>query len=121
MLDQSSLLKELPHPLEGEALNLTPDQCLCRLKAERVPKAGGGCQCEHRSNYSKQEVSGKEPFDDPYNYISVWEVLWLRRGASILLFLNSICLLRIARTISALFASLMHCFPHYLPSYLSVL
>ncbi len=77
----------------GEALNLTPDQCLCRLKAEWAPKVGGGCQREHRSNYSKQEVSGKKPFDDPYNYISVREVLWLRKGAPLLLsFLKSISL-----------------------------
>lgn len=65
MLDQSSHLKEPPHPLERGALNLTLDQCLCWLKAERVPKVGGGCQREHMSNYSKQEVSGKEHFDDP--------------------------------------------------------
>lgn len=75
-----------------KALNLTPDQCLSRLKAETVPKVGSGYQREHRSNYSKQEVSGKEPFDDPYNYISVWDVLWLRRGASLLFFLKSISL-----------------------------
>lgn len=52
--------------------------------------------------------------------IIFWEVLWLRRGALLLLFFRRFyCLFHIART-AVLFTSLLYRFPHYLPSYLSV-
>lgn len=102
-LYQSSFPQRTSSSSGGKALKLTPDQSLCWLKAERGFLSCGGCQSEHGSNNSAEEVSGKEPLMAHTISGKHWRE---HLPSSVFSSLTA-----------ALFVGLMWCLPH-LPSYL---